>query len=212
MTVIEAATLDHAAPPGSRRRPALDRGDVAHLSDHALALGIADGSHDAMAEAYQRHRASVQGVARHLCGAAQAADVTQEVFLALWRTPGRFDPERGSLRAFLVVQAHGRAIDVVRSETARRAREGVVHGDSTRVPLVEEVALARLAGHGARSLLERLGAAERQAITLAYFGENTYREVARLLDLPEGTVKSRIRTGLRRLRAHEPLPERPPAG
>jgi len=164
-------------------------------------ISIATGSHDALAEAYSRHGTSVHGVAQRMCG-DRAADVTQDVFLGLWRRPERFDPARGTLLAFLRVQAHGRAVDLLRSDGARRARELTDHRRprSPAAP-VEDVALSRLAGDDAWQLLSRLGDGERRAITLAYFGDHSYWEVAELLGLPVGTVKSRIRTGLARLRA-----------
>jgi len=139
-----------------------------------------------------------------MCG-DRAADVTQDVFLSLWRRPERFDPGRGTLGAFLRVQAHGRAVDLLRADGARRAREVTDHRRriSPATP-VEDVAMSRLAGDGAWQLVSRLGDGERRAITLAYFGNHTYREVATLLGLPEGTVKSRIRAGLARLRAGLP--------
>ena len=109
---------------------------------------------------------------------------------------------RGTLRAFLRVQAHGRAVDLLRSDGARRARELTDHRrPRSPAAAVEDVALSRLAGDDAWQLLSRLDDGERRAITLAYFGDHSYREVAKLLGLPEGTVKSRIRTGLARLRA-----------
>lgn len=163
---------------------------------------IARGSHDSLAEVYSRHGSSVQRLAQRLCGQDRAADVTQDVFLGLWHRPERFDQERGSLRAFLLVQTRGRAVDLLRSDTARRARETTsLHRDRAAAAQVDEMALARMAGTEAWLHLSRLGEAERLAITLAYFGGHTYREVADLLGLPEGTVKSRIRTGLRRLRS-----------
>ncbi len=186
---------------GDRVLASGERDGIAQFSDGRLVISIATGSHDALAEAYSRHGASVHGVAQRMCG-DRAADVTQDVFLGLWRRPERFDPERGALGTFLRVQAHGRAVDLLRSDGARRAREVTDHRRprSPAAP-VEDVALSRLAGDDARQLLSRLGDDERRAITLAYFGNHTYREVAKLLGLPEGTVKSRIRTGLARLRA-----------
>lgn len=186
---------------GDRVRPSDERGGIAQFSDGRLVISIATGSHDALAEAYSRHGAGVHRVAQRVCG-GRAADVTQEVFLGLWRRPERFDPERGTLGAFLRVQAHGRAVDLLRADGARRAREVTDHRRS-RDPAapVEDVAMGRLAGDGVWQLLSRLGDAERRAITLAYFGDHSYREVATLLGLPEGTVKSRIRAGLARLRA-----------
>jgi len=173
---------------------------MAQLSDGPLVTSIARGSHDALAEAYSRHGTHVHRVAQGVCG-DRAADVTQDVFLGLWRRPERFDPERGALGAFLRVQAQGRALDLLRADGARRGREITDHRRS-RGPAapVDDVAMGRLAGDDAWQLLSRLGDAERRAITLAYFGDHTYREVANLLGLPEGTVKSRIRSGLAQLR------------
>ena len=199
----EPVATEREPLPGSGDRvlPSGERDGIAQFSDGRLVISIATGSHDALAEAYSRHGTSVHGVAQRMCG-DRAADVTQDVFLGLWRRPERFDPARGTLLAFLRVQAHGRAVDLLRSDGARRAREVTDHR-RRRGPAapVEDVAMGRLAGNDAWQLLSRLGDAERSAITLAYFGGHSYREVATLLGLPEGTVKSRIRAGLARLRA-----------
>jgi len=199
----EPVATERDLPPGSADRALRsdERGGTAQLSDGRLVISIARGSHDALAEVYSRHGTSVHRVAQRVCG-DRAADVTQDVFLGLWRRPERFDPERGALGAFLRVQAQGRARDLLRADGARRAREITDHR-RRRGPdaPVEDVALSRLAGDGAWHLLSRLGDGERRAITLAYFGDHTYREAAKLLGLPEGTVKSRIRSGLARLRA-----------
>ncbi len=125
----------------------------------------------------------------------------QEVFLRLWNEPERFDPARGSLRSFLLTNTHGRSVDIVRSESARRTRE---ERDALRTPesgydLEREVWDLTLAEH-LREAIADLREEERTAIELAYFDGHTYREVAGLLDQPEGTVKSRIRAGLGRLR------------
>lgn len=138
---------------------------------------------------------------------AFAEEVVQEVFLRLWNEPERFDPARGSLRAFILTNTHGRSVDVVRSESARRSRE---EREVRRTPpagydLEREVWDLTLAEH-VREAVADLRDEERAAIELAYFGGHTYREVAGMLDQPEGTVKSRIRTGLGRLR--ESLVER----
>jgi len=204
MTDLDApVATERTLPPdsGERALRSDERGGVAQFSDGRLVISIARGSHDALAEAYSRHGTSVQRVAQRVCG-DRAADVTQEVFLGLWRWPERFDAARGTLGAFLRMQAQGRAVDLLRADGTRRAREVTDHR-RRRGPAapVEDVAIGRLAGDGAWQLLSRLGDAERRAITLAYFGDNSYREVAKLLGLPEGTVKSRIRTGLARLRA-----------
>ncbi len=177
--------------------------DVAQLSDARLVERIALGSHDALAEAYSRHGANMHKQARSLRGAGDAGDVVQDVFLRLWNQPEHFDPARGSLRSFLTMQTHGRAIDLLRSDNSRRARETTtVDAPSPADPTTEDHALARLAGERTWRYLEQLSHGERHAIALAYFGGHTYREVAVLLEQPEGTVKGRIRNGLRRLR-HE---------
>lgn len=122
-------------------------------------------------------------------------------FLRLWDRPGRFDPSRGSLRSFLMMYAHGRAVDLLRSENARRNRETANLAERhPATPAVEDRALARLAGDRAWPLLARLTVGERQGITLAFYDGRTYREVAILLAQPEGTIKSCIRNGLHLLR------------
>ena len=106
------------------------------------------------------------------------------------------------MRAWLCAQVHGRSVDLLRADTARRARE---ERDAFRTPAIDhdlELAVVELTeGEAVRRALGSLSAAERQAIELAYFGGHTYREVAVLLEQPEGTIKSRIRSGLLRLRA-----------
>jgi len=114
-----------------------------------------------------------------------AEEVIQEVFLRLWHRPEKFDPERGSLRSFLLAQAHGRAVDLLQATAG--------------YDLEHEVWDLTVADH-VKEALSDLPDDERRAIELAYFGGRTYREVAALLDQPEGTVKSRIRAGLKRMR------------
>jgi RNA polymerase sigma-70 factor (ECF subfamily) len=129
-------------------------------------------------------------------------EVVQEIFVRAWRDPGRFDPARGSMRSFLLAQVHGRSVDLLRAESARRARE---EREALRNPDVdfdlEREVMQLTEAEAVRSALSTLSDGERRAIELAYFGGHTYREVAVLLEQPEGTVKSRIRAGLLRLRA-----------
>jgi RNA polymerase sigma-70 factor (ECF subfamily) len=151
---------------------------------------------------YRRHAPATFGLARRIVGdRALAEEVVQEVFLRLWNTPDRFDANRGSLRTYLLTQAHGRSVDVVRAEASRRAREEREARLSSEggYDLEREVWDLTQAEH-VRDALDRLSDGERRAIELAYFGGHTYREVAVLLGEPEGTVKSRIRSGLGRLR------------
>jgi RNA polymerase sigma-70 factor, ECF subfamily len=181
----------------SRARPS------ATASDPDLVSAVAHGDERAVGEIYRRYSGAVWAVAHRVCGdRAAAEDVCQTVFVELWRRPERFDPQRGKLRPWLVAQAHARAVDVVRSETARRRRQERAARLAPTPPSGDVEAaslLASLADHVRRSL-DRLAADDRDAVVLAYFGGHSYRETAQLLGAPEGTVKSRIRRGLERLR------------
>ncbi|MDE3106826.1 MAG: sigma-70 family RNA polymerase sigma factor [Acidobacteriota bacterium] len=172
------------------------------VSDAQLVTRIARYDDVALAEVYRRHGGAVYGLARRvLNNNTEAEDVTQEVFLRLWNQPERFDPNRGNLRSFLLTQSHARAVDAVRSLEARKSRE------------VRDAAATALAGYDlqheftdlimseeVQRALGELPEDERRAIELAYFQGLTYVKVAELLDEPEGTIKSRIRNGMRRMR------------
>ncbi|MET0726777.1 MAG: sigma-70 family RNA polymerase sigma factor [Acidimicrobiales bacterium] len=177
--------------------------DLSRASDAALVVAIGRWRQDALAEAYRRHAGAVFGLAvRVLADRTLAEEVVQEVFLRLWDHPDRFDAARGSLRSFLLAQCHGRSVDLVRSESSRRAREEREQRQRAEAgyDIEHEVWDIVVADH-VRAALHKLPDGERQAIELAYFGGATYREVAARLEQPEGTVKTRIRSGLRRLRA-----------
>jgi RNA polymerase sigma-70 factor (ECF subfamily) len=172
-------------------------------SDSALVVAIGRWNQDALAEVYRRHAGSVLALAhRVLSTTATAEEVVQEVFLRLWNAPEKFDPERGSLRSFLLAQAHGRAVDMLRSDTSRRRREerDVRQQAEAGYDIDNEVWDLAVAEQ-VKEAMSALPDEERNAIALAYFGGRTYREVAVVLGAPEGTVKTRIRTGLRRMRA-----------
>jgi RNA polymerase sigma-70 factor (ECF subfamily) len=178
------------------------REELAIASDGSLVLGLARYHQPALGEVYRRHAGAVFGLAKRLLNdTAKAEEIVQEVFLRLWNQPEKFDPERGSLRSFLLSQTHGRAVDALRSDIARRrreerdAREAATGG----YDIDREVWDMAMAGH-VRDALATLQPAERAAVELAYFGGRTYREVAVELGEAEGTVKSRIRSALKRLR------------
>ncbi|MEY2417675.1 MAG: polymerase sigma-70 factor, subfamily [Actinomycetota bacterium] len=172
-------------------------------SDAALVIAIGRWNDEALAEAYRRHGGAVFALARRVCrDATVSEEVVQEVFVKLWTTPDRFDPERGSLRSWLLAQTHSRAIDRLRSDSSRRAREerDVSRTANAGYDVEREVWDLAVADR-VNDVMGELPDLERRAIELAYFDGYTYREVAQLLDTPEGTVKSRIRSGLKRMRA-----------
>ena len=177
------------------------RPDLQASSDERLVLSIARWRDDALAEAYRRHaRPAFALVKRVLWNADVAEEIVQEVFVKLWHEPDRLDPARGTLRSFLLARVHSRSIDYLRSETARRGREerdarGMAESGYNLEDEVHNV----MEGEHIRRHSGLIPEAERKPIELAYFGGHSYREVAQLLGEPEGTIKSRIRAGLKRM-------------
>jgi len=174
------------------------RSEAGNVDDAALAAAVATRDQAALEKVFERYGGAVRSIAlRVLRNEALAEDTVQEVFVAFWNAPDRFDPGRGSLRTFLLTLAHRRAIDIVRSEQARFNREEKVRDDVP--PSIDEEVWSRTVSEEVREAVAALSEGEREAISLAYFGGLTYVEVAERLGLPEGTVKSRIRSGMRRL-------------
>ena len=176
--------------------------DLGEVEDHELVAAITRRDEAAMAEAVRRHRGPVLAFARRLVGdSARAEEISQEVFLRLWERSSRFDAQRGSLRAFLLAITHGRALDVMRSDASRHTRE---QRDAVRTNTpsrgVEAEVIAQTVAAAVHHALAHLPDTERRAVELAYLGGHSYRTVARMLDEPEGTIKSRIRSGLAKLR------------
>ena len=159
-----------------------------------------DGDSGEVEQAFRLHARRLSGLARSMGLDGSADDVVQETFILLWEHPDRYDPARGTLSSYLTATSRSRALDHLRRETARRARE-------ERVAAQRAPTYAHVEEDGARQdlhdqLAQALGtlpARQREPIALAYFGDLTYEEVAAMLDRPLGTVKSRIRSGLRAL-------------
>lgn len=176
--------------------------DLTDVSDAQLVTMIARYSEVALAETYRRHGGAVYGLAcRVLNNSTEAEDVTQEVFLRLWNSPERFDVSRGNLRSYLLTQSHARAVDTIRSLNASRRREIKDSHATARAgyDMQHEAWDLVLSDEVLRALAE-LPDDERRAIGLAYFEGHTYVQVAKILNEPEGTIKSRIRNGMRRMR------------
>ncbi|MGD0395014.1 MAG: sigma-70 family RNA polymerase sigma factor [Acidimicrobiales bacterium] len=175
--------------------------ECASWSDGDLMAAVKAHREDAFDEIFRRHARSVAAVTRMILGhRPECDDVVSEVFIGLWRSPETFDSDRGSLLTFLRVKARGRCIDLVRSETARARREKSQESQRGSPADVDSSLLSAEIAAQVRRALASLPSEEREPIELAYFEGMTYREVAVHLDVPEGTVKSRIRGGLRKLR------------
>ena len=184
---------------GDDRQPAVVDGDQG--DDLALDRNFAAGSPGALEAAYKRYGGVVHGYARRVAGPEAADEVTQDVFLAAWRTPGRFDPNRGSLGGWLLGIARFKAIDAIRRSQRAADRLG------------RAAALAPPAGPtaGADELAERLLVADalsrlrpevREVVELAFYSDLTHEQIADRTQRPLGTVKSQIRRSLASLRRH----------
>ncbi|MFE9246849.1 ECF RNA polymerase sigma factor SigK [Nocardiopsis sp. NPDC006938] len=164
---------------------------------------VARGDEGAFGRVYDLISPTVYGLVRRvLRDPAQSEEVTQEVLVEVWRSACRYDARRGSPQAWVMTLAHRRAVDRVRSEQASSDREARAAAADTRRPYdeVEEEATNRLERERVRRCLDTLTELQGQSVRLAFYGGYSYREVARLLSAPLGTVKTRMRDGLIRLR------------
>src|SRR5687768_9232238 len=167
---------------------------------------IRAGDRSAIDDLYDRFRRPAFALARRILGDdALAEDVLQEVFLSVWRDPAAFDRARGSVASWLLAVVHHKSVDAVRREESQRRRQHRAEEEleldaPTATRDVEDEAWNRVVAEQVRAALGGLNATQREALTLAYYGGYTQREVAALTGAPLGTVKTRMLTGMRRLR------------
>ncbi|PRZ44063.1 RNA polymerase ECF family sigma subunit [Antricoccus suffuscus] len=168
-----------------------------------LLAASATGDEQAFARLYDRTSARLYGlVLRVIRDSAQAAEVTQDIYVQVWRDSARFDPAAGNAMAWLLMIAHRRAVDRVRASEASRQRDDRYATRQTErsYDQVSEQAHANMEAQHVRKALDGLTDNQRDALQLAYFDGYTHREVAAMLEIPLGTAKTRIRDGLIRLR------------
>ena len=192
------AASSGAPAPGEAAAATATSADLADLLRRS-----ARGDEEAFAALYDATSRRLFGlVLRIVRDHAMSEEVTQEVYLDVWRHCARFDPERGSALSWLMTIAHRTAVDRVRASEASRRRDDAHAATSQEVEFdtTAETAQASLEAQRVRRALTTLTDAQRSAVELAYLGGYTHTEVARLLDLPLGTAKTRIRDGLIRLR------------
>jgi RNA polymerase sigma-70 factor, ECF subfamily len=175
-------------------------GEASQRSDEALVEAVARADEDALGELYDRFGRVAYGLAyKILQDAALAEDAVQEAFLQIWRSAGAFRPERGKAGTWLLTFVHRRAVDLVRREQKRRTLP-VVGDPESSGPGADEAVVTRTRREIVQDALRRLPAEQREPIELAYYGGLTQSELAEKLDQPLGTIKSRMFTGLQRLR------------
>ncbi len=172
----------------------------ASWAERVLVERLSGGDETALVDLYDRYAGFVYGLAvRTLVDRQAAEDLTQDVFVSLWEHPERIESGRGTLRGFLGTLTHRRAVDAVRREEARRRRETRVARAEGDVPDIAETVLRSDTTGTVLRALDVLPEAQRRALELAYFHGYTYRQVADVLGIPEGTAKSRLRLALARI-------------
>jgi RNA polymerase sigma-70 factor (ECF subfamily) len=193
---------DRPAPAGTPSRGA---GPDADVTDAELVSRLVGRDASALDVLYARHGRASYSLARRICAdETLAEDVVQEVFLVLWRDPSRFDRTRGTVVSWLLTLVHHKAVDAVRREATRRRHhvptEEPDDGGSVTGPSADRAALGSIIAEHVRAALRHLPTEQRQALGLAYYGGYTQREVASITGVPIGTVKSRMFTGVAKLR------------
>jgi RNA polymerase sigma factor (sigma-70 family) len=188
------ALLTTSPPPAASR-------DLAHLSDEALLSLVASSDDHALAELYDRFGRVAYGLAlRILRDEALAQDAVQEAFMAVWRSADRFRAERAKASTWILTLVHRRSVDLVRREDRRRGEPLESAGEPAAQETVEDEATLGFERRVVQEALTRLRPEQREALELGYYGGLTQSELAERLGLPLGTIKSRMFTGLSRLR------------
>jgi RNA polymerase sigma-70 factor (ECF subfamily) len=178
--------------------------DLRDLTDEELMHLVHGGEVAAFDVIFDRHADAAYSLAYRVCGrSAMAEDAVQEAFLSVWRARHRYDPSRGSVRAWVVSVVRNRALDALRFERAKAGRDVRDEDAARRVAgaeWTESEVQRRDEGRRIRKALDALPPDQRQVIELAYFAGLSHSEIARRLSLPAGTVKGRMRLGLTRMR------------
>jgi RNA polymerase sigma-70 factor (ECF subfamily) len=178
-------------------------GPTAPPTHEDLISRVAQGDEEAFGELYDAVAPTVFGLVRRvLRDQAQSEEVMQEIFLEIWQNAVRFDADRGKAVSWILVIAHRRAVDRVRAAEASRSRDlrqGIREYQESYDDVADQVEV-RMESERVLRALESLTAAQQEAIRMAYYGGYTHTEIATMLDLPVGTVKTRIRDGMIRLR------------
>ncbi|MCU1549781.1 MAG: polymerase subunit sigma [Glaciihabitans sp.] len=177
--------------------------EVLPVSQNDLLARVADGDQEAFGQLYDEIAPRVLGLIRRLLrDSAQSEEVAQEVFLEIWQTATRYDANKGGASTWILTMAHRRAVDRVRSSQSTRVRDTRIgiRDFPTEYDSVAESVEVRLESERVQQALLRLTELQRQAISLAYYGGYSNSEVAEMLKVPIGTVKTRLRDGMIRLR------------
>jgi len=189
LVTYESETPDHARALVSSPEQLLER--------------VAEGDRDAFAQLYDQTAPRVLGLIKRLLkDHSQSEEVTQEVFLEIWQTATRFDHNKGGAASWMLTMAHRRAVDRVRASQSSRDRDtkiGIRDFETDYDSVTEQVEI-RIEHERVERALGRLTELQRQAVTLAYYGGYTHSEVSSMLHVPIGTVKTRLRDGMIRLR------------
>jgi RNA polymerase sigma factor (sigma-70 family) len=192
--------------PGGRPAgpPATSAAAYDGWDDRALVARVSEGDGGALEALYGRYGRACFGLARRILTDEQfAQDVVQEVFLTVWRDASRFDATRGGFSTWLLSMTHHKAVDAVRREEnlrKRRTNAEALDDRESEAPQVDDQVWSLLRRQRVRTVLQTLPEAQREALTLAYFGGYTQREIAGLTSTPLGTVKTRMLAGMRRMR------------